>query len=309
MRDLSQPVRLIGASYSFADYLTVARFGLRVLARVGFTMFVLHALTFVFFDILPSPALKLGGLLGVDPVVQAALNARFDLVGSAWERYGLSVQDLLHLNFGQTVSGYPVGRLLWGRAGVSASYLTVGFILCFGAGAVGVGHLTRKVPMPLLLLGRVLKTGYVPPFIIAVIFNALFLYAAGMVAPEVSNVVRTFFIALSAALLPMAVLATSSTAAARVIVSAPYFRTMESIGLSPARMRWLACRNLWAVLSPIVGRLVTLTALGSIFAESIFDVRGFGSLFAEALRSGDLRLMQGWILAVGLLIAVFHKTE
>ena len=280
-----------------------------MLARVGITMLVLHAMTFVFFDILPSPALKLGGLLGVDPVVQQALNERLGLVGGAWARYGLSLKDLLNWNFGQTVSGYPVGRLLLGRVGVSAPFLVVGLLLCLCAAAIGVGHLARKVPRPLLFLGTALKTGYVPPFIIAVICNSLFLNIADMFNPATFRTTRTLLIALSAALLPMAVLASSCTAAAREIVSAPYFRTMESIGLSPARIRWLGCRNLWAVISPIAGRLVTAMALGLAFAESIFDVRGFGSLFTEALRSGDLRLMQGWILSVGLLTAILHKTK
>jgi ABC-type dipeptide/oligopeptide/nickel transport system permease component len=56
-----------------------------------------------------------------------------------------------------------------------------------------------------------------------------------------------------------------------------------------------------------MGRLITSLALSTVFAEMSFGVTGFGAIFAEALKSGDLRLMQGWILMVGGCVAVMHR--
>jgi peptide/nickel transport system permease protein len=89
------------------------------------------------------------------------------------------------------------------------------------------------------------------------------------------------------------------------VAEAPFLRVAVAKGAGPARVWWL--HALPAVVGPIVTVVATqLGALlgGAVVIERMFERRGLGTLILEAYASRDLPVLEGAVVAAGLLFVV-----
>jgi len=86
------------------------------------------------------------------------------------------------------------------------------------------------------------------------------------------------------------------------VAEAPFLRVAAAKGAGPARVWWL--HALPAVVGPVVTVVATqLGALlgGAVVIERMFERRGLGTLILEAYASRDLPVLEGAVVAAGLL--------
>jgi peptide/nickel transport system permease protein len=86
------------------------------------------------------------------------------------------------------------------------------------------------------------------------------------------------------------------------VAEAPFLRVAAAKGAGPARVWWL--HALPTVVGPIVTVVATqLGALlgGAVVIERMFERRGLGTLILEAYASRDLPVLEGAVVAAGLL--------
>jgi peptide/nickel transport system permease protein len=270
---------------------------------------ILHGVVFLCFDILPGPELKLGGILGADPVRSVEFRERTGLGGSLGHRYITSLSSVIRGDLGTALDGQAVAHVMRQRLSISSAALGVSAVI-LALPFIALFWRCERQTSKLDNIGRLAVVGVIPAFITAVILNATLhhLVRTNSLSFDFTKF-TTFLVGFSGALLPSATLCIAGMKAARKIVRADFYRTHIAIGSPPDRIKWLVVPNIWRELSPLIPRLILTTLFGTVFAETVFQVRGFGSLFAEALQRGDFAVIQGWTLLAGLLAIIARILE
>jgi peptide/nickel transport system permease protein len=299
------------------------RYIIRRLLWVVVLLFVVSALTFVIFYLLPSadPAqLRAGRQPNPQLVEQIRHNLGLD---KPWyEQYFHYIgRVIFHFDFGYSYQNtISVKQQLLDRLPATIS-LTVGAAVVWLTVGISVGIISAVRSRSLLdraTMGAALIAISAPVYWLGLL--ALYLFAndigrfpifsgAGSYVPFSQNPAKWF----SSLTLPWLVLAAAFAAFyARLLRSnlietmgEDYIRTARAKGLSERRV--VLKHGLRSAITPIVtaaGLDIGILLGGAILTETVFNIPGIGRLVYDAIQHSDLPMIQGTVL-VGTFFIVF----
>lgn len=241
------------------------------------------------------------------------------------------MRELLHLDDPVIVR---YGRWAWNalHGDLGVSYVTVGqpkvtyllqqalpVSLQMGAGAlvivvalgIPLGILAaafhNRIP-DYLIIGSTTILSSIPTFVLAPIAMVL-LVAKWHILPSVG--LGWYGLFSKQVILPLLVLAIGpirgiaryTRASVLEVLSQEYVRAARARGLS----EWLiiarhVIKNAMLPVITVLGMTAAHLVAGSIFVETIFNIRGFGALAADALRGGDVQTSTGVLLVSATIV-------
>ncbi|HEY2768434.1 MAG TPA: ABC transporter permease [Solirubrobacteraceae bacterium] len=301
----------------------MTRYILRRVLWGGVLLFVVSALTFVLFDLLPSgdPA-RLRAGRGASPQAVAHIRHELGLDKPIYTQFYDYVKGIvLHFDLGYSYFSHAsVESLIADRLPATVS-LAAGAILIWLLVGVSVGIVSavrRRTLLDRSAMGTALLFISAPEYWLGLL--ALFLFAADIgkipVFPGAGS-----YVALSAdpgkwlssLVLPWLVLAASFAAIyARLlrgslieVLGEDYIRTARAKGLSERRvvMRH-GVRGAITPLITVLGLDVGTLLGGALLIEVVFDIPGVGRLNYDAITHADFPIVQGTILLAALFIVV-----
>lgn len=272
--------------------------------RAVFLLLLLHASTFVVFDILPEATYARLGSAAVNRQVLERTREQLGLEGSAAERYLRSLRNTIRLDLGSSLqSGYPVSRLLASRAQLSLPTILAATCVAGLAAAIAAWlYSSRTLSITKRVLLELSPALLLPQFAAATI---LAIAATMFGTTSRSRSIADFLLVLSVAAMPAGILFMAAARSAREACGARFALAYEARGFSWQQIRVILQSNIWLGLAPLCNRLVLSVVTGTVFAELAFDRPGIGALLADAIRAGDQPLASGWMLGVsGPLILI-----
>jgi peptide/nickel transport system permease protein len=291
---------------------------LRRLLWTTFLLFVITALVFFIFDVLPTadPAQLRAGR-NATPETVAAIRDQLNLDDPLIVRLGQYVSNLvLHLDFGTSVvNDAPVwdqikqaipntimlvlgAAVIWFVAGVAVGMIS----------AVRRGSFLDRASMTLALVAI-----SAPVYWLGLVSLYLFSSDLGVVAifPPAGtyDAAQGIFQNLSSLFLPWLVLAAAFSAVyARLLrsnlletLSEDYIRTARAKGLKESRV--IFRHGLRSAITPIItvlGLDIGILLGGAILTESVFGIPGIGRLAFDAIQRNDIAIVQGATLFLAL---------
>ncbi|MBK8270606.1 MAG: ABC transporter permease subunit [Planctomycetes bacterium] len=276
---------------------------------IGF-LIALDLLLFALFDLLPDAASVQLGLYGADSSLLTTARERMGLTGPWYWRVFEHWGNVARLDFGRSAAGnYEIAQLLRARLEVSVPLWVGGFsLLILIPIPLSMVYCSRTIgPLRRALL-HAAHLANMPQFLAAVILFAIAQALSAGVLPQ-SSALRWGLAVLSSALLPMGILFTISANSFRSAAQERYCDMYLALGMSWNLIRVILLRNVLLSMRAVAGRLMLGLLLGSVFAEMTFGYTGFGAVFVEALRSGDINVMRAWVLISGAVVLVATAIE
>jgi peptide/nickel transport system permease protein len=290
----------------------------------GIVLIILvSALTFLFFDILPSadPAVLRAGR-NSSPATIAHIREELGLNRPVYTQFFSYMKNIiLHFNFGYSFySGAPVLGLIKDRLPATLS-LTVGAAVIWLLMGIPVGIISaikRGSILDRVSMGVALVFVSMPVFWLGLV--VLFLFAkdigrfhvflgANTYVGLTSNPARWF----GSLLLPWFVLAATSAAIySRVLrgslieaMGEDYIRTARAKGLRERRVIWRhGVRSAITPVLTIFGLDVGALLGGAVITETVFNIPGIGRLNYTAIVQSDFPIVQGTVILAALFIVI-----
>ncbi|HEX3833883.1 MAG TPA: ABC transporter permease [Solirubrobacteraceae bacterium] len=290
----------------------------------GIVLIILvSALTFLFFDILPSadPAVLRAGR-NSSPATIAHIRQELGLNRPVYTQFFSYMKNIiLHFNFGYSFySGAPVLGLIKDRLPATLS-LTVGAAVIWLLMGIPVGIISaikRGSILDRVSMGVALVFVSMPVFWLGLV--VLFLFAkdigrfhvflgANTYVGLTSNPARWF----GSLLLPWFVLAATSAAIySRVLrgslieaMGEDYIRTARAKGLRERRVIWRhGVRSAITPVLTIFGLDVGALLGGAVITETVFNIPGIGRLNYTAIVQSDFPIVQGTVILAALFIVI-----
>jgi len=302
----------------------------RFLARRLLNYLVLLALaTFVAYILAAWQFNPLENLLSRNPrppdAVIEAKRVELNLDKPLLVQFWLWGTDVLHGNFGTTVSGQPVADELWRRVGVSLRLLILGAVIgtvsgvVIGAwGAIRQYRVSDRVITALSLL--IIST---PSFVMAALlilaalnintaFGVQLFEFTGETSPDaVGGAWNQFVDRLQHLVLPTLTLALGGMAgysryqrnAMLDVLGQDFIRTARAKGLT--RRRALFKHGLRTALIPMATMFAYSFAslfTGAVFVEKIFGWHGMGEWFIQGLNTQDINIISAIVVFAGVTV-------
>jgi peptide/nickel transport system permease protein len=286
-------------------------------------LILVSALTFVFFNILPSadPAVLRAGH-NAGPAIIAHIRQELGLDKPVYTQFYVYMKNIiLHGNFGYSFySGAPVLSLIKDRLPATLS-LTIGAVVLWVIVGIPLGIISAIKRGSLLdrssMTGALAGVSF-PDFWLGLV--VLFLFSndigkfhifpgAGSYVGLTASPVHWF----TALLLPWFVLASTQVAVySRVLrgtlieaMGEDYIRTARAKGLSERRVIWRhGVRSAITPVLTILGLDVGVLLGGAVIAETVFAIPGIGRLNFQAINQSDFPIVQGTVILAAIFIVV-----
>lgn len=278
--------------------------------RVITFLLLLDACLFALFDLLPDAAIIQTGALGLDPQTLAEARVRMGLSGPWYQRFAQHWWHLLEGDFGRSlVGGYDIAPVLAARMLRSAP-LWAGAIAVLLLVPIPMASLyARRGPLTTrLTLGRFTAGLLIAPQFISVA-AAYAIWTWGLADTRFAGDTRWLFAMVGCVSLPLGVAFVAAANTFHDVAQQRFCETYLAIGLSWRATRLRLTKNVLVAMRPLLARLVLGVLLGTVFAELMFEIKGFGYLFVEALKTSDLNVMRGWMLVTGFIVLLLTEAE
>jgi peptide/nickel transport system permease protein len=286
-------------------------------------LFIVSALTFLFFNVLPSanPAqLRAGHTANAQAI--AHLSRELGLEKPIYTQfYDYMKGVILHFNLGYSFySDASVKSLIANRLPATIS-LAVGAVLVWLLAGLPIGIISavrRRTPLDRTAMGAALLFISAPEYWLGLI--ALYLFASDIGKLQVFPGADSY-VGLTAApwqwftslIMPWLVLAATFAAVyARLlrgslldVLGEDYIRTARAKGLSERRV--VLRHGVRSAITPIVtvlGLDIGTLLGGALLVETVFDIPGVGRLNYDAIVHADFPIIQGTVLLAALFIVL-----
>jgi peptide/nickel transport system permease protein len=305
----------------------VGRYIVRRLIGAFLLLLVVSALTFLFFNVLPStdPAALRAGRQPT-PALLAQIRQDLGLDRPILVQFGDYMwQVFAHFNFGRSYQqDQPVLQLITARLPATI-YLALGAVIIWLTIGISVGILAAvkhrtifdrlAIGMSLVAISApVYWLGLVSLYLFAPNFGVIplsFIGGQGSYKPPGEDF-RAF---LESMILPWFVLSTAFAAVyARVlrgslldVVNEDYIRTARAKGLPERTVIFHhAVRSAITPIVTLLGLDLGILLGGAILTETVFNIPGLGRLAYGAIVRGDLPIIQGTVLFGAFFIVLFN---
>jgi peptide/nickel transport system permease protein len=299
------------------------RYIIRRLLWMVVLLFLVSALTFVIFYVLPSadPAVLRAGRTGT-PALIAQIRHTLGLDQPLYVQYFRYIKGIvLHFDFGysfqtsadvrqQIISRLPATFSL--AAGAVVVWLSIGLPIGI------ISAIRRRSLLDRMTMGGALLAISAPVYWLGLVGLYLFSRDIGLVpifagANSYTPLTQNPAAWLDSLLLPWLVLAASFAAFyARLlrsnlieVMSEDYIRTARAKGLSERRV--ILRHGVRSAITPVVtvlGLDIGILLGGALLTETVFNVPGVGRLAYQAIGTSDLPVIQGTVLFAAFFIIV-----
>jgi peptide/nickel transport system permease protein len=255
----------------------------------------------------------------MSPATVHALDLQFGVGtdASLWAQYTHFWNDVLHFNFGVSVTAYPapVSTLIREALPYTLGLIGLATLISFFLGtAIGAIVAWRRGSWMDNLLPVVTFFQAAPYFFLAFVFINVFAIKLGWFPSELAANSTDFpafnwtYISdvLDHAILPALTIVIASAAGwivgmRNVMLTSmdeDYVLVAAAKGLPNRRVIWYAARN--AILPSVSGFALAIGFIvsGSLLTEIVFSYPGLGSLLIQAVQNDDYELMQGLFLII-----------
>lgn len=300
----TMPSSTLMTSRNDADSRTALAWLLVGVAKVVAFLALLDLLLFALFDLLPDAASVQLGLYGADPSLLAQARERMGLAGPWYQRLVEHWVNLSHLNLGRSVVGnYEIAPLIWSRLLTSLPlWLGTLCLLVLIPIPLSMAYCSRSIGPTRRVALYLAHMASMPQFLAAVALYAVGQFIEPRLSPQTTVMMRWGLATASCALLPLGILFTVAANTFRSSAQQRFCDTYLSLGISWSYIRLILLRNVLLSVRAVIGRLLLGLLLGSVFAEVTFGFPGFGAVFVDAMRSGDVNVMRAWVLLAGSFV-------
>jgi peptide/nickel transport system permease protein len=301
----------------------MTKYIIRRLLWVIVLLFLVSALTFVIFYLLPSadPAQLRAGRQP-SPALVASIRHQLGLDKPWYDQYFHYMKRLvLHFDFGYSyTNNVSVKQTIFSRLPATIS-LTIGAALVWLLVGISVGTISavrRRSLFDRAAMGAALVAISAPVYWLGLL--ALFLFAsdigkfpifpgAGSYVPLTQNPWHWF----TSLIMPWLVLAASFAAIYARLLRASLVETMSEDYIRTARAKGLPERQvilrhgIRAAITPIVtaaGLDIGVLLGGVILTETVFNIPGIGRLAYDSILNADLPMIQGTVLVGAFFIVI-----
>jgi peptide/nickel transport system permease protein len=288
-----------------------------------FLLFVVSAVTFLIFYLLPSgdPAVLRAGK-SPNPALIAQIRHTLGLDDPVYVQYWRYMKGIiLHFDFGYSFQdSQPVRKEIFDRLPVTIS-LTAGAVVVWLMVGIPVGIISaikRRSFADRLSMGLALVAISAPVYFLGLVALYLFSNDIGVVKifdgsgtyTSLSEDPGRWFGSL---LLPWMVLAASFAAFYARLLRANLIETMSEDYIRTARAKGLPERKvigrhaIRAAITPIVtilGLDIGILLGGAILTEYVFNIPGIGRLAYDGIQNADMPVIQGTVLFGALFIVM-----
>jgi peptide/nickel transport system permease protein len=301
----------------------MVRYIIRRLLWMVVLLFLVSALTFLIFYLLPSadPAVLRAGRQGTPALIEQ-IRKTLGLDQPLYVQYFRYMKEVvLHFDFGYSFqTSADVREQIVSRLPATIS-LAVGAVVVWLAVGLPIGIISaikRRTPLDRLTMGAALLAISAPVYWLGLVGLYLFSRDIGAVpifagansyTPLTQNPAAWF----DSLLLPWLVLAASFAAFyARLlrsnlieVMSEDYIRTARAKGLSERRV--ILRHGVRSAITPVVtvlGLDIGILFGGALLTETVFNIPGIGRLTYDAIGTADLPVIQGTVLFAAFFIIV-----
>ena len=274
------------------------------------TIFVLITLTFFLLKLIPD------GLFNdpkLSPTARETLRALYGLDKPVWKQYLIYVNNLLHLDMGNSISypGRKITTMIWDpssgnglpmsmRLGLTslATSLAAGVFLGVVSG-LNRGKFWDKFTIALALTGVSIPSFVVATLLVTVFGNILHVLPLTGYSNLKEMILPTFCLSLGTIAMLARIMRTSMVE----LENADFIKTARSKGLS--KFRIVTRHQIRNALLPVVTVLGPLTAsllTGTFVVEAIFNIKGLGGYYVESISQRDYGLVMGLTVLFGTFL-------
>ena len=303
----------------------MTRYVIRRLLWVVVLLFLVSALTFVIFFVLPStdPAALRAGKTR-DPEVINAIREQLGLNKPKIEQFWIYLKGIvLHFDFGHSyLNNLNVRDEILSRLPATIS-LSLGALVIWLFVGISVGIISavrRRSLMDRAAMGTTLVMISAPVYWLGLVSLLLFSQGIGVIpifpgsgsyTPLTEDPWKWF----TSLILPWLVLSAAFAAIYARILRANMIETLSEDYIRTARAKGLSERRivLGHALRSAITPIVTLAGLdlgvllgGAILTETVFNIPGVGRLSYDAIVHGDLPTVQGTVLFGAFFIVILN---
>ncbi|MBN9233180.1 MULTISPECIES: ABC transporter permease subunit [Phyllobacteriaceae] len=276
------------------------------------TLFVI--VTLAFFLIRVAPGGPFNQERGLNPVIQANLEAQFGLNDPLWKQYLNYINNLLHGSFGPSYNlpDFTVGELFAKGLPISIQLGSSALILALILGSIlGItAALNQNKVGDYAVIALATAGSTIPTFVIAPLIQLVFglswklLPIGGWGDGALVNKIGPV---LTLALPQIAIVARLMRGSMIESLRSHHIRTARALGLSDWSV--VVKHALRGALLPIVsyaGPAAAALLTGSIVVETIFSIPGVGRYFVDAALNRDYTLVMGTVVVIAIFTIIFN---
>lgn len=270
--------------------------------------------TLAFFLIRVAPGGPFNQERGLNPVIQANLEAQFGLNDPLWKQYLNYINNLLHGSFGPSYNlpDFTVGELFAKGLPISIQLGSSALILALILGSIlGItAALNQNKVGDYAVIALATAGSTIPTFVIAPLIQLVFglswklLPIGGWGDGALVNKIGPV---LTLALPQIAIVARLMRGSMIESLRSHHIRTARALGLSDWSV--VVKHALRGALLPIVsyaGPAAAALLTGSIVVETIFSIPGVGRYFVDAALNRDYTLVMGTVVVIAIFTIIFN---
>lgn len=281
------------------------KYVLKRLLLMILTLFLIITITFFVMHAIPtSPFNKAKAL---PPAVIEALEAKFGLDKPLGEQYIIYLNNVIHLDFGESIyfRGQSVMKLITegGKISAKLGLTSAGIALAVGVVLGAVAALRRDTWLDKTIIVFTTASVSLPSFVIAL----LLLFTFGLwwpILPTRGDVPGGLIMPIIALTLYPAAYVTRLTRSSMLdVLGQDYIRTAYSKGVS--RRKVIFKHALKNALTPVItyaGPMIAYIVTGSFVVEQIFSVGGLGKNFVNSIQNSDYTMIMGTTIFLSVIM-------
>lgn len=272
----------------------------RVIVVVVLTVFGVHALAYELISVLPESSVIALGIFSAQDSAVEGFRTSLQL-----RTYPEILYDLLKFDLGTTLDRVSVISEI-NRAfcqSLPRILLASIFVIITGIMAGLYTHENERRPWAdkWVVFGIFMPSFFLP----LIIFSLLIL--TGIIAYSYEGALGLWIgCTITIAVPPMLLIFNQGDLVMRRLLNQPFSLRYRAIGLTEKKVRVKLLRNMADEIGPTFEKLISAMLTHVILAETIFGLKGIGSLTVRAVRRTDVNLLLGVVLLFSLIIGLLR---
>lgn len=286
---------------------------MRILQMIP-VLFIVTVIIFCGIRLIPgNPAITVLGEKAPEEAIRA-MEQKMGLDQPMWKQYLIYINNLVHLDFGQSVRlREPVITLIMQRASVTIIYtiMCTLFTMLIGIPLGYIAGTTRRKALSNTISSLALVLLSLPEFWFGILLLMLFglkldwVPVGGWGDTWAEHVCSILLPAFTGAIGTVGLLSRNIQSAVQKLLSKDYVNFARSKGISQRKIRdRYVMKNVMVSTMTLISIRVTSLLGGSVVIETVFALPGLGKMLVDAINGRDYILVQGTVLVYAFAVLI-----
>ena len=286
---------------------------MRILQMIP-VLFIVTVIIFCGIRLIPgNPAITVLGEKVPEEAIRA-MEQKMGLDQPMWKQYLIYINNLVHLDFGQSVRlREPVITLIMQRASVTIIYtiMCTLFTMLIGIPLGYIAGTTRRKALSNTISSLALVLLSLPEFWFGILLLMLFglkldwVPVGGWGDTWAEHVCSILLPAFTGAIGTVGLLSRNIQSAVQKLLSKDYVNFARSKGISQRKIRdRYVMKNVMVSTMTLISIRVTSLLGGSVVIETVFALPGLGKMLVDAINGRDYILVQGTVLVYAFAVLI-----